>query len=139
MFNLDGKTVSPDGAAFQAAAANANWGASDHYYVILTNQPGPATWPIAGATFILMHKQPADAAASLEALKFFAWAYAKGGKMAEDLDYVPLPAQVTDQIKPDQEDVGHGIQKRRGQATVHRMSNLAEDGSPSGGLYLSAG
>jgi phosphate transport system substrate-binding protein len=99
MMNLDGKSVAPDAAAFQAAAANADWAKSDHYYVILTNQPGAATWPIAGATFILMHKQPVDPAASLEALKFFAWAYEKGGKMAEDLDYVPLPAPVVEQIK----------------------------------------
>lgn len=99
MINLDGKPVSPDASAFQAAAANADWAKSDHYYVILTNQPGAASWPIAGATFILMYKQPVDPAASSEALKFFSWAYEKGGKMAEDLDYVPLPAPVVDQIK----------------------------------------
>jgi phosphate transport system substrate-binding protein len=99
MMNLDGKKVAPDAAAFQAAAANADWAKSDHYYVILTNQPGAASWPIAGATFILMHKQPVDPAASLEGLKFFSWAYANGGKMAEDLDYVPLPAPVVEQIK----------------------------------------
>jgi phosphate transport system substrate-binding protein len=99
MINLDGKTVAPDAAAFQAAAANADWAKSDDYYVILTNQPGAATWPIAGATFILMHKQPVDPAASAEALKFFAWAYAEGGKAAEALDYVPLPAPVVAQIE----------------------------------------
>jgi len=99
MINLDGKAVAPDAAAFQAAAAGADWAKSDQYYVILTNEPGAASWPIAGATFILMHKQPDDPAAALEALKFFAWAYAKGGKAAEDLDYVPLPATVVDQIK----------------------------------------
>ena len=99
MINLDGKVIAPEAAAFQAAAANADWAKSDQYYVILTNQPGAASWPIAGATFILMHKQPDDSAAALEALKFFAWAYAKGGKAAEDLDYVPLPAPVVDQIK----------------------------------------
>jgi phosphate transport system substrate-binding protein len=99
MINKDGKVVAPDAEAFQAAAANADWAKSDHYYVILTDQPGAGSWPIAGATFILMHKQPADPAAAAEALKFFSWAYAKGGKAAEDLDYVPLPAAVVDQIK----------------------------------------
>jgi phosphate transport system substrate-binding protein len=99
MINLDGKAVAPNAAAFQAAAANADWAKSDSYYVILTNQPGAATWPIAGATFILMYKQPVDAAASADALKFFAWAYAKGGKQAEELDYVPLPPAVVTQIE----------------------------------------
>ncbi len=99
MINLDGKAVAPNAAAFQAAAANADWAKSDSYYVILTNQPGADTWPIAGATFILMYKQPVDAAASADALKFFAWAYAKGGKQAEELDYVPLPTAVVAQIQ----------------------------------------
>ena len=71
-----------------------SWQASDGFYVILTDEPGAASWPIAGATFILIHKQPKDSAAAGEALKFFAWAYAKGGKMAEELDYVPMPAKV---------------------------------------------
>jgi phosphate transport system substrate-binding protein len=99
MINLDGKRVAPNSAAFQAAAAHADWANSDSYYVILTNQPGPDTWPIAGATFILMYKTPVDVAASTEALNFFAWAYAKGGKAAEALDYVPLPAAVVAQVQ----------------------------------------
>jgi phosphate transport system substrate-binding protein len=99
MINHDGKVVSPNAAAFQAAAAHADWAHSDSYYVILTDQPGPDTWPIAGATFILMYKQPANVDNAAGALKFFDWAYAQGGKMAEDLDYVPLPAAVVDQIK----------------------------------------
>ena len=99
MINADGKTVKPNASAFQAAAANADWAKSDHYYVILTNQPGADTWPIAGATFILMYERPDDAVASAEALKFFAWAYANGGPAAEALDYVPLPATVVAQIE----------------------------------------
>ena len=99
MINLDGKRVAPNAAAFQAAAAHADWAHAKDYYVILTNQPGPETWPIAGATFILMHKVPADAAASTVALNFFAWAYAKGDKAAEALDYVPLPDAVVSQIE----------------------------------------
>ena len=99
MLNADGKRVAPNAAAFQAAAANADWAKSDHYYVILTDQPGATTWPIAGATFILMYQHPDDAAAAGEALKFFNWAYTNGAKQAEDLDYVPLPAAVVAQIQ----------------------------------------
>jgi phosphate transport system substrate-binding protein len=99
MINKEGKTVEPSAAAFQAAAANADWEKSDHYYIILTDQPGPASWPIAGATFILIHTQPQDPAAATEALKFFAWAYKKGDKMAEELDYVPMPDKVVTSIQ----------------------------------------
>jgi phosphate transport system substrate-binding protein len=99
MINKDGKTVVPDAAAFQAAAAYADWENADSFYVILTNQAGTASWPIAGATFILMYKQPTDPVAAGEALKFFAWAYANGDKMAEALDYVPMPKTVVTQIE----------------------------------------
>ena len=99
MVNRDGKPVAPSAAAFQAAAANADWERADHYYVILTDQPGADSWPIAGATFILIHKQPQDPAAATEALKFFAWAYTKGDKMAEELDYVPMPDKVVTSIQ----------------------------------------
>ncbi|MGZ3411911.1 MAG: phosphate ABC transporter substrate-binding protein PstS [Xanthobacteraceae bacterium] len=99
MINKDGKTVAAESASFQAAAANADWEKAQDFYVILTDQPGPASWPIAGATFILIHKQPQDPAAASEALKFFAWAYAKGGKMADELDYVPMPAKVVSAIQ----------------------------------------
>ncbi|MEA2903018.1 MAG: phosphate transport system substrate-binding protein [Alphaproteobacteria bacterium] len=99
MLNKDGKSVAPNAAAFQAAAASANWNGTPGFGVILTDEPGAASWPIAGATFILIHKQPKDPAAATEALKFFAWAYAKGGRMAEDLDYVPMPAQVVTEVQ----------------------------------------
>jgi phosphate transport system substrate-binding protein len=99
MVNKDGKTVAPTADAFQAAAANADWNGTPGFGVILTNEAGAASWPISGATFILIHKQPQDPVAATEALKFFAWAYAKGGKMAEDLDYVPLPAKVVGAIQ----------------------------------------
>ncbi len=99
MINKDGKAVAANSTAFQAAAGNADWAKSDHYYVILTDQPGGETWPIAGATFILMYGQPQDPAASAEALKFFDWAYNNGKKAAEELDYVPLPDSVIAQIE----------------------------------------
>lgn len=97
MQNAAGQFVAPDDGAFKAAAAGADW--SKSFYQILTNQPGAQSWPITGATFILMHKQqdkPAQAAATL---KFFDWAYKNGDKMAEDLDYVPMPASVKAQIQ----------------------------------------
>jgi phosphate transport system substrate-binding protein len=99
MLNKDGKTVAPTIEAFQAAAANADWNSVPGYGVILGNQPGATSWPMTAATFILIHKQPKDPAAAAEALKFFAWAYAKGGKMAEDLDYVPMPAKVVEEVQ----------------------------------------
>jgi phosphate transport system substrate-binding protein len=97
--NKDGKAVEPNSASFQAAAASASWKKEDGFYVILTDEPGADSWPIAGATFILIHKQPRDAAAATEALRFFAWAFAKGDKMAEDLDYVPMPQSVVNEIQ----------------------------------------
>jgi phosphate transport system substrate-binding protein len=99
MINHDGKTVSPDIASFQAAAANTDWAKAPGFYLILTDGAGAQSWPITAATFILMHKKPADPAAAGEALKFFSWAYDKGGKAAEELDYIPMPAAVVALVK----------------------------------------
>jgi len=99
MINKDGKTVAPTGASFQAAAANADWSSVPGYGVILADQPGAESWPMTAATFILVPKQPTDPAAMAEALKFFAWAYANGDKMAEELDYVPMPKKVVAEIE----------------------------------------
>ena len=99
MVNKDGKTVAPTSAAFAAAAANADWKSVPGYGVILANEAGAETWPITAATFILMYKQPKDAAASAEALKFFDWAYSKGGKMADDLAYIPMPDPVVKSVR----------------------------------------
>ena len=99
LVNKDRKPVAPTSASFQAAAANANWNSVPGYGVILANEPGAESWPMTAATFILIHKQPDDPAAVSEALKFFAWAYAKGDKMAEELDYVPMPKAVVDEIQ----------------------------------------
>ena len=99
MINKDGKAVAPNAKAFQAAAASADWEKAEGFYVILTDEPGAESWPIAGATFILIHKQVQDAAAAQEALKFFDWAYANGSKTAQELDYIPMPAPVVSAIK----------------------------------------
>jgi phosphate transport system substrate-binding protein len=94
MVNKAGKTVSPTSESFQAAAANADWKSQPGFGVILANQPGDQSWPMTAATWILMYKQPQDVAVSAEALKFFAWAYKNGAKMADELHYVPMPANV---------------------------------------------
>jgi phosphate transport system substrate-binding protein len=99
MVNKDGKTVGPGGFSFQAAAANADWNSVPGFGVILANQPGAGSWPMTAATFILLPKQPTDAAAAAEALKFFAWAYANGDKMADELDYIPMPKKVVTEIE----------------------------------------
>ena len=99
MINKEGKTVSPTSAAFAAAAANAKWDSQPGYGVILANQPGADSWPMTAATWILIHKQPQDPAAAAEALKFFGWAYDKGAKMADELDYIAMPKVVADSVK----------------------------------------
>ncbi|HEV2152736.1 phosphate ABC transporter substrate-binding protein PstS [Bradyrhizobium sp.] len=99
LVNKSGKPVQPTVEAFQAAASNADWAKAPGYYVILTDQPGDKSWPITAATFILMHKEPADKAASKEALKFFTWAFKNGAKAAEELDYIPMPESVVKLIE----------------------------------------
>jgi len=97
MQNSAGNFVTPDAAAFKAAAAGANW--SKSFYQILTNQPGKDAWPITSATFIIMYKTQDKPAEAATALKFFDWAYKNGDKTADDLDYVPMPAVVKAQIE----------------------------------------
>jgi phosphate transport system substrate-binding protein len=99
LVNKDGKVVSPATESFQAAASAAKWAPAEGFYEILTDEPGAKTWPITAATFILLPKQPQDEAATAEALKFFSWAFANGGKAAEELDYIPMPKAVVELIK----------------------------------------
>lgn len=97
--NKDGQFVKPDSDTFKAAAAGAEWDKAPGMYLILTDQPGKNSWPISGATFILLHKVQDKPANAKEVLKFFDWAYANGDKLAEELDYVPMPDKVVAQIK----------------------------------------
>lgn len=97
MQNKDGTFVKPDDTAFKAAAAGADWNRS--FYQILTEQPGKDSWPITGATYILMYKQQDKPVNATNTLKFFDWAFVNGDKMSEELDYVPLPASVKDLIR----------------------------------------
>jgi phosphate transport system substrate-binding protein len=91
IINREGAALEPNIAVFQAAAANADWQAAPGFYLILTNQPGKDTWPITGATFILMHKKQEHPDRGKEVLKFFDWAYRNGAEMAKSLSYVPMP------------------------------------------------
>jgi phosphate transport system substrate-binding protein len=99
MMNKEGKVAEGGSASVQAAAASADWSSVPGFGLILANQSGAASWPMTAATFILVYKQPQDPAATAEALKFFSWAYAKGDKMAEELDYVPMPDKVVNAIE----------------------------------------
>ena len=92
--NRDGQFVQPDDETFKAAAAGADWAKTPGMGVILTNQAGKSSWPITGASFILLHKSQASADRAKEVLKFFDWSYKNGGAMASDLDYVAMPAPV---------------------------------------------
>ena len=95
--NKDGNFVAPDADNFKAAAAGADW--SKSFFQVLTDQVGKDTWPISGATFILMYKAQDKPVSAANTLKFFDWAYANGDKMADDLDYVPLPASVKELVR----------------------------------------
>ena len=99
LVNKAGKTVEPSLQAFQAAAAGADWANAKNYYLILTDQPAADAWPIVGASFIIVYKQPSDPAALQTALKFFDWAYKSGEDMAKQLDYVPMPDNVVQVIQ----------------------------------------
>jgi phosphate transport system substrate-binding protein len=99
MKNRDGQFVAPSDTSFKAAATNAKWDADKGFYEILTNEPGKDSWPLTGATFILISKLPEKVESTKEVLKFFDWAYSSGSKMAADLDYIPLPAKVVTMIR----------------------------------------
>jgi phosphate transport system substrate-binding protein len=96
--NRDGAFVQPDDTTFQAAAAGADWKGTPGFGAILTDQPGKSSWPISGASFILMHGKQDKPANAVEVMKFFEWAFRNGAPMATELDYVPIPDAVVKQI-----------------------------------------
>ena len=99
MGNKEGNFVAPNAASFQSAAANANWKGTPGYALLLTDQPGKDSWPITASSFILVYKKQDDVATAKAVLDFFAWSYANGAKMAEELDYVPMPASVVSLVE----------------------------------------
>ncbi len=96
--NRSGKFIKPDAASFQAAAASADWQKAQDFYLLMTDAPGEAAYPIAATAFVVMPKKPRDPARSKSAFEFFRWALENGQKQASDLDYVPLPAGLVQQI-----------------------------------------
>ncbi|MFA7503649.1 MAG: phosphate ABC transporter substrate-binding protein PstS [Burkholderiaceae bacterium] len=105
LINKAGNAVQPSAESFAAAAAGADWSARPGFGIGLSNQDDPQAWPIVSASFILMHRQADDAAASAEALKFFRWSFANGDQMALDLDYVPMPKSVVEQVEASWADI----------------------------------
>ena len=97
--NAAGKYIVPSDTSFAAAAASANWRTAKDFSLVMTDAPGPDAWPIAATNFILMYKQPKDAARSKAAKEFFRWAYANGGQQAASLHYVPLPKELVEQVE----------------------------------------
>ena len=107
--NRDGNFVPPDDANFKAAAANADWAKT--FYQVLTDQPGKESWPLTGATFIMMQKTQDKPASAGNVLKFFDWAYSNGDKMSEELEYVPLPTSVKDLARKEWGNIKDGAGK----------------------------
>jgi len=99
MKNAAGKVVSPETASFQAAAATADWSHAKNFNLLMTNAPGVGAWPITATSWVIMYKQPKNAANSKVALEFFRYAYSDGKSAATALDYVPLPASLVNQIE----------------------------------------
>ena len=97
--NRDGQYPKPDDSTFQAAAANADWKNAPGFYQILTDEPGANAWPITGASFILLHARQEKPQNAVQVLKFFDWAFRNAAKMAEELDYVPLPPNLVELIE----------------------------------------
>jgi phosphate transport system substrate-binding protein len=99
MQNGAGNWIQPNAASFAAAAASADWTSAKDFSLVITNAPGAQAWPITATNFILMRKQPRDAAAAKAALDFFRWAYASGTEQAKSLDYVPLPTELVAEVE----------------------------------------
>ncbi|GHE03517.1 phosphate ABC transporter substrate-binding protein [Defluviimonas sp. 20V17] len=107
MINKEGKVVSPSLKTFASAAANADWKNAHNFRVIITDQPGADSWPIAASTWVIIHKNPQDPKAAKEALKFFAWAYKNGKPEAKSLDYVAIPNNVVELIEASWSKIQH--------------------------------
>ena len=99
MQNAAGSWVQPEPASFQAAAATADWASAKDFSLVITNAPGADAWPITATNFMLMYKQPKDAQRSAQTLAFFKWAFENGQPQAQELDYVPLPPALVEQVE----------------------------------------
>jgi phosphate transport system substrate-binding protein len=99
MANKEGQFVAPEDDSFKAAAAGADWAKAPGMYLVLTDQSGKQSWPMTGASFILMHKVQEKPENAREVLRFFDWSFKNGNGMASDLDYVPMPDAVVKLIQ----------------------------------------
>jgi phosphate transport system substrate-binding protein len=99
MRNAAGKFITPSAESFQAAAKGADWAGTKDFFLVITDAPGDESYPIAAVNFILMYKQPKDAAKTRAALAFFKWAFESGDKAASELGYVPLPNELVKQVQ----------------------------------------
>jgi phosphate transport system substrate-binding protein len=99
MVNRDAQVVAAGEDTFKAAAASADWGKAPGMYLVLTDQAGKTSWPMTGASFILIHKQQEKPEIAKEVLKFFDWSFDHGDSMATELDYVPMPDSVVSMIR----------------------------------------
>ncbi|AKC87532.1 phosphate ABC transporter substrate-binding protein PstS [Pseudoxanthomonas suwonensis] len=97
--NAAGRFVQPSEESFAAAAASADWAKSKDFFLVMTNAPGDNSWPITATNFILVYKQPKNVAGAKNTKDFFTWVYANGDDQARQLDYVPLPDALVNQIK----------------------------------------
>ena len=97
--NHDGAFVAPGSQSFQSAAGHADWASPTAFYVLLADQPGSQSWPISGSTFVLVYKNQSKPGVARELLKFFDWAYHDGAKLAEGLDYVPMPQAIVQLVE----------------------------------------
>lgn len=107
--NHDGNYVNPTSESFQAAAAGADWKHAEGYYMVLTNQPGAKSWPITGASFILMYKRQQNVKTSKAVLNFFDWCYKHGAQAALSLHYVPMPDEVVKLVEKSWRDDIKGV------------------------------
>ena len=99
MQNAAGNWVEPSAESFAAAAASADWASAKDFNLVITNAPGEQAWPITATNFMLMQKQPKDAKRNQDTLAFFKWAFENGQAQANELHYVPLPAELVKQIE----------------------------------------
>jgi phosphate transport system substrate-binding protein len=102
--NKEGEVVEPSVEAFSAAAENVDWSKAPSFYVIMTNQPGKMSWPITGASFILLRTEDTYKDKNKEVCQFFNWAFKNGQEMATDLHYIPLPASLVTLIEKSWQD-----------------------------------
>ena len=137
LINSEGTALEPGLDVFQNAAANADWKAAPGFYLILTNQPGKNTWPITGATFILMHKKQDNPERARQVLDFFAWAYKNGAEMAKSLQLCPDAAECRRDL-PGQLEADRRTRRQAGVGRARVLTRSGGKGAMSGPRSVSS-